>query len=106
MTCGAPDQSVALPAGIDLSKQSVLTGKVLAGAEPVGGAFVRLLDGTGEFTAEVVTSRQGDFRFYAAPGTWTLRALSALGQRRGRGEGRRPRPAPDGAGGRLTAGCN
>ena len=77
--CGAPDQSVALPAGTDLSKETVLVGRVVAGESPVGGAFVRLLDGTGEFTAEVVASASGDFRFFAAPGTWTLRALSRAG---------------------------
>ena len=57
----------------------MLAGRVLAGGEPVGGAFVRLLDGTGEFTAEVVASASGDFRFFAAPGTWTIRALSRSG---------------------------
>jgi Protein of unknown function (DUF1416) len=77
--CGAPDQSVALPAGTDLTKETVLVGRVLAEGSPVGGAFVRLLDGTGEFTAEVVASASGDFRFFAAPGTWTLRALSPAG---------------------------
>jgi len=77
--CGAPDQGVALPVGTDLGKETVLTGRVLAGGEPVPGAFVRLLDGTGEFTAEVVASAAGDFRFFAAPGTWTLRALSRAG---------------------------
>jgi hypothetical protein len=77
--CGAPDQAVALPPGTDLSKETVLTGRVLSGGEPVSGAFVRLLDGTGEFTAEVVASKSGDFRFFAAPGTWTLRALSRSG---------------------------
>jgi hypothetical protein len=77
--CGAPDQAVALPPGTDLSKETVLTGRVLSGGEPVSGAFVRLLDGTGEFTAEVVASKSGDFRFFAAPGTWTLRALSPAG---------------------------
>ena len=80
--CGAPDQAAALPPGTDLTRQTVLTGRVLNGGEPVGGAFVRLLDGTGEFTAEVVASASGDFRFFAAPGRWTLRALS----RSGRGE--------------------
>jgi elongation factor G len=44
--CGAPDQAVALPPGTDLSKETVLTGRVVAGDEPVGGAFVRLLDGS------------------------------------------------------------
>jgi hypothetical protein len=77
--CGAPDQAVALPPNTDLSKETVLVGRVLAGDQPVGGAFVRLLDGTGEFTAEVVASASGDFRFFAAPGTWTLRALSRSG---------------------------
>ncbi|ODT99482.1 MAG: hypothetical protein ABS81_25630 [Pseudonocardia sp. SCN 72-86] len=77
--CGAPDQAVALPAGTDLEKQTVLAGRVVAAGSPVGGAFVRLLDGTGEFTAEVVSSASGDFRFFAAPGTWTVRALSRSG---------------------------
>ena len=53
------------------------TGEALA--ETTGGAFVRLLDGSDEFTAEVVASATGDFRFFAAPGTWTLRALSKVG---------------------------
>jgi hypothetical protein len=55
--------------------QVVVSGKVVSGGAPVGGAFVRLLDSSGEFTAEVVSSDEGDFRFYAAPGTWTVRAL-------------------------------
>lgn len=80
--CGAPDQAATLPAGTDLTKETVLAGRVVADGSPVGGAFVRLLDGTGEFTAEVVSSASGDFRFFAAPGTWTVRALS----RRGNGE--------------------
>lgn len=77
--CGAPDQAVALPPGTDLTKETVLTGRVVAGGEPVAGAFVRLLDGTGEFTAEVVASASGNFRFFAAPGSWTVRALSRAG---------------------------
>ena len=78
--CGAPDQAVALPPHTDLSKETVLVGRVVAGDQPVGGAFVRLLDDSGEFTAEVVASASGDFRFFAAPGTWTLRALSRSGK--------------------------
>jgi hypothetical protein len=77
--CGAPDQAQDLPAGTDLTKETVLVGKVVADSQPVGGAFVRLLDGTGEFTAEVVASEVGQFRFFAAPGTWTVRALSRVG---------------------------
>ena len=37
---------------------------------------MRLLDSTGEFTAEVPTSATGHFRFFAAPGEWTLRTLA------------------------------
>jgi len=69
-----------LPAGVDLEKETVITGIVNnVEGEPVGGAYVRLLDGSGEFTAEVVTSPEGVFRFFAAPGSWTLRALSRAG---------------------------
>jgi hypothetical protein len=53
--CGAPEQTQVLPPGTDLSKQTVLTGTVRADEEPLGGAYVRLLDATGEFTAEVVS---------------------------------------------------
>ena len=78
--CAAPDQSAPIPASVDLQKETVITGVVSnAEGEAVGGAYVRLLDSTGEFTAEVVTSPQGVFRFFAAPGSWTLRALSRHG---------------------------
>jgi hypothetical protein len=77
--CGAPEQSAPIPASVDLEKETVITGRVTAGEEPVGGAYVRLLDASGEFTAEVVTSAAGQFRFFAAPGRWTLRALSRAG---------------------------
>ena len=77
--CGAPVQGVALPASIDVEKETVIAGVVQVGEDPVSGAYVRLLDADGEFTAEVVTSVAGQFRFFAAPGTWTLRALSRWG---------------------------
>jgi hypothetical protein len=78
--CGAPEQGAPLPASVDLEKETVITGIVrVDGGDPVGGAYVRLLDATGEFTAEVVTSPAGQFRFFAAPGRWTLRALSRVG---------------------------
>jgi Protein of unknown function (DUF1416) len=75
-SCGAPDQSAPIA---DAGGQTVLSGRVLSGEAPVGGAFVRLLDGNGDFTAEVVASGTGDFRFFAAPGSWTVRALSSAG---------------------------
>ncbi|MEV6923598.1 DUF1416 domain-containing protein [Dactylosporangium sp. NPDC051485] len=78
-SCAAPDQSAPIPASVDVAKETVITGIVSSGDGPVEGAFVRLLDSTGEFTAEVVTSAAGQFRFFAAPGNWTLRALSSKG---------------------------
>ena len=77
--CAAPDQAAPIPAAVDVEKETVITGVVQGAAGPVAGAYVRLLDATGEFTAEVVTSAAGQFRFFAAPGTWTLRALSRSG---------------------------
>ncbi|MGA8116720.1 MAG: DUF1416 domain-containing protein [Actinocatenispora sp.] len=78
-SCGAPDQTATLPASVDLAKETVIAGTVTADGAPVSGAYVRLLDATGEFTAEVVASDAGAFRFFAAPGRWTVRALSRNG---------------------------
>jgi hypothetical protein len=78
--CSAPKQGQTLPASVDLEKETVITGRVVdSSGQAVGGSFVRLLDSSGEFTAEVVASATGDFRFFAAPGSWTLRALAAAG---------------------------
>ena len=73
--CGATTGGLDVE-GIDVAKESVIQGVVSRGGEPVGGAYVRLLDGGGEFTAEVPTSATGHFRFFAAPGQWTLRTLA------------------------------
>ncbi len=80
--CGAPAQNPTLPAGVDIEKETVIYGVVSSGDAGVPGAYVRLLDGTGEFTAEVVTSATGDFRFFAAPGDWTLSVLHKDGKGR------------------------
>jgi uncharacterized GH25 family protein len=80
--CGAPEQTPTLPAGVDAEKETVIYGAVSKQGSPVPGAYVRLLDGTGEFTAEVVTSATGDFRFFAGPGTWTLSVLHKDGKAR------------------------
>jgi len=53
--CGAPAQTPTLPAHVDLNKETVIYGVVSSGDAPVPAAYVRLLDATGEFTAEVVT---------------------------------------------------
>jgi uncharacterized GH25 family protein len=62
--------------GLDLTHAAVVQGVVLHDGEPVANAYVRLLDRAGEFTAEVPTSATGHFRFFASPGTWTLRTLA------------------------------
>ena len=74
--CGAKTGGVSSE-GLALTNESVIQGVVTRSGEPVAGAYVRLLDGGGEFTAEVPTSATGQFRFFAAPGTWTLRTLAA-----------------------------
>jgi uncharacterized GH25 family protein len=73
--CGAKEGGLSLD-GIDVAKEAIIQGQVLHNDEPVGNAYVRLLDRTGEFTAEVPTSATGHFRFFAGPGEWTLRTLA------------------------------
>jgi hypothetical protein len=72
--CGAADQD-SLPTLEVSAKEAVVHGFVTRDGAALPGAYVRLLDGTGEFTAEVQSSATGYFRFYAAAGDWTLRTL-------------------------------
>src|ERR687891_1902735 len=73
--CGVTKGGLSLE-GIDVSKEAIIQGVVTRGDQPVSGAYVRLLDRSGEFTAEVPTSATGHFRFFAGPGEWTLRTLA------------------------------
>ncbi len=73
--CGAVKGGPSLE-GVDVKNQAVIQGVVTRDGQPVGNAYVRLLDRTGEFTAEVPTSATGQFRFFAGPGEWTLRTLA------------------------------
>ena len=73
--CGATEGGLSLE-GIDVAKEAVIQGQVVREGEPVGNAYVRLLDRSGEFTAEVPTSASGHFRFFAGEGDWTLRTLA------------------------------
>lgn len=75
-TCGAQAGGPSLD-GIDVSKSAVVQGIALKGGEPVSRGYVRLLDAQGEFTAEVPTSSEGQFRFFASPGQWSVRLLTA-----------------------------
>ena len=78
-TCGATPGGPSLD-GIDLTKQTVFQGVILKdgvddsvpNGVAVTNGHVRLLDASGEFTAEVPTNHEGQFRFFAAPGSWTL----------------------------------
>jgi uncharacterized GH25 family protein len=73
--CGATEGGLSLD-GVNVAKEAVIQGQVVRAGEPVGNAYVRLLDGAGEFTAEVPTSASGHFRFFAGEGAWTLRTLA------------------------------
>lgn len=73
--CGAIKGGPSLE-GVDVANQAVIQGVVTKNDQPVGNAYVRLLDRNGEFTAEVPTSATGQFRFFAADGAWTLRTLA------------------------------
>jgi hypothetical protein len=81
-TCGATPGGPLLD-GTDLTKQTVIQGVILRDGDaqnfdgvpngiPVANGHVRLLDASGEFTAEVPTNADGQFRFFAAPGSWTI----------------------------------
>jgi Protein of unknown function (DUF1416) len=73
--CGAVAGGPAI-FGVDTTKEAVIEGVVTLAGQPVSPAYVRLLDASGEFTAEVPTSASGEFRFFAAPGAWTVRVLA------------------------------
>jgi hypothetical protein len=74
MSCGAPEGGVGLDE-INLARAAVVQG-VVSGASGPARAYVRLLDERGEFTAEVPTSVDGTFRFFAGSGRWTVRVLA------------------------------
>ena len=79
MGCGSHAGGLSLD-GVDVAKEAVIQGQVTRAGEPVEGAYVRLLDRTGEFTAEVPTNELGQFRFFAGDGEWTLRTLAPKAQ--------------------------
>ncbi|HEU5420046.1 MAG TPA: DUF1416 domain-containing protein [Streptosporangiaceae bacterium] len=76
--CGAPAGGAPLT---DAGSQAVVQGRVTRQGAPVGSGYARLLNGDGEFVAEVPLGEDGGFRFFAAPGTWTLRVLAPGGIR-------------------------
>jgi len=60
----------------DAGTQAVVQGRVTQNGVAVPVGYARLLNTGGEFVAEVPLGEDGGFRFYAAPGSWTLRVLA------------------------------
>ena len=75
--CGAPAGGAALPA--DVGNQAVVEGRVTRDGQAVPVGYARLLNEGGEFVAEVPLGADGGFRFFAAPGRWTVRVLAPGG---------------------------
>jgi hypothetical protein len=59
----------------------VVEGQVTLQGQPVSTGYARLLGSGDEFVAEVPLGDDGGFRFFAAPGSWTLRVLAPGGLR-------------------------
>jgi Protein of unknown function (DUF1416) len=76
--CGAPAGGASKPAA---GHQAVVEGRVVHGGTPVATGYARLLGTGDEFVAEVPLGEDGGFRFFAAPGSWTLRVLAPGGLR-------------------------
>src|SRR5580658_6237664 len=77
--CGAPAGGVAVPA--DVGNQAVVQGHVTRDGAAVNPGYARLLNSGGDFVAEVPLGEDGGFRFFAAPGAWTVRVLAPRGAR-------------------------
>ena len=58
-----------------------MEGQVTREGAPVSTGYARLLGSGDEFVAEVPLGDDGGFRFFAAPGSWTLRVLAPNGLR-------------------------
>jgi hypothetical protein len=74
--CGAPAGGAPASAATAASAQAVVQGKVTRDGSAVPVGYARLLNSGGEFVAEVPLGEDGGFRFFAAPGSWTLRVLA------------------------------
>lgn len=73
-SCGAVVGGVSLDR-VDIDKEAVIQGVVTNQGQPAPVGYVRLHDSRDEFTAEVPLNSKGEFRFFAAPGNWTLVTL-------------------------------
>jgi len=76
VSCGPLPGEAAAPLRSLGRDRAVIEGVVVREGELLPGAYVRLLDASGDFVAEVQTDWAGRFRFYCTAGTWTLRTLA------------------------------
>ena len=74
-SCGAPAGGVTITKD-KAGKEAIIEGQVLRAGAPVSPGYARLLGSGDEFVAEVPLGEDGGFRFFAAPGEWTLRVLA------------------------------
>lgn len=74
--CGAPAGGAPVTAATDAGTQAVVQGRVTQNGTAVATGYARLLNSGGDFVAEVPLGEDGGFRFFAAPGSWTLRVLA------------------------------
>ena len=79
-SCGAPAGGVTITKD-KAGKEAIIEGQVLRDGAPVSTGYARLLGSGDEFVAEVPLGDDGGFRFFAAPGEWTLRVLAPGGVR-------------------------
>lgn len=76
--CGAPAGGAPVK---DAGNQAIIQGRVTRDGAPAPSGYARLLNSGGDFVAEVPLGEDGGFRFFAAPGDWTLRVLAPGGVR-------------------------
>jgi hypothetical protein len=60
-----------------LAGQTVISGFATQSGRAVNPGYARLVDPSGEFVAEVPLTTTGEYRFFARPGTWTVKLLAA-----------------------------
>lgn len=77
--CGAPAGGASATAAA--GSQAVVEGRVTREGAAVATGYARLLGTADEFVAEVPLGTDGGFRFFAAPGSWTVRVLAPGGLR-------------------------
>ena len=73
-SCGAVVGGVSLD-NVDVANQAVIQGVVTKDGVPANVGYNRLHDRNDEFVAEVPLNAKGEFRFFAAPGEWTVVTL-------------------------------